>query len=227
LDGVESFGNDELRWRRKEVVDKVEKALEELEREVEGRWRAKTSKESKVTETQAPPTDGAGCAGCESTSSELTTPQSDSSPLDTQTTDPITGDTEPPIPEVPAPEIKQESSDNLHSPVSTSPTTSNNIATATETLADGAITIDTQEFVGHPHEEAENMSPGAIQLPEISSLATSAVTIKPHSVPPIDTETVDTFLLPASLDTTSIQVKRSPNGEVDGDAGSDWSEVEA
>lgn len=39
LDSVESFGDEALRGRRKEVVGKVEGALDELEREVEGRWK--------------------------------------------------------------------------------------------------------------------------------------------------------------------------------------------
>ncbi|KAK0455912.1 hypothetical protein EV421DRAFT_1895185 [Armillaria borealis] len=52
LDSVESFGNEGLRNFRKTVVGKVESALEELEREVEGRWRSKTAKEAKVAGEQ-------------------------------------------------------------------------------------------------------------------------------------------------------------------------------
>ncbi|KAK0246399.1 hypothetical protein EDD85DRAFT_804032 [Armillaria nabsnona] len=52
LDSVESFGHEGLRRLRKEVVGKVESALEELEREVEGRWRSKTAKEAKVAGEQ-------------------------------------------------------------------------------------------------------------------------------------------------------------------------------
>ncbi|PBL00441.1 hypothetical protein ARMGADRAFT_1006649 [Armillaria gallica] len=52
LDSVESFGHEGLRRLRKAVVEKVESALEELEREVEGRWRSKTAKEAKVAGEQ-------------------------------------------------------------------------------------------------------------------------------------------------------------------------------
>ncbi|KAF9033299.1 hypothetical protein BDZ89DRAFT_1063037 [Hymenopellis radicata] len=45
LDCVESFGHEELRAKRKEVVGLVEGALEDLEREVEGRLRVKDAKE--------------------------------------------------------------------------------------------------------------------------------------------------------------------------------------
>jgi hypothetical protein len=38
LDGVDSYGNDDVRHARKEVVARVERALEEVEREVRGRF---------------------------------------------------------------------------------------------------------------------------------------------------------------------------------------------
>ncbi|KAL0581371.1 hypothetical protein V5O48_000635 [Marasmius crinis-equi] len=65
LDGVESFGNGEVRMRRKEVVARVEGALDELEREVEGRWKVRVEKErrespvpaSHEAETPAPAAD--------------------------------------------------------------------------------------------------------------------------------------------------------------------------
>ncbi|KAG6857613.1 hypothetical protein H0H87_010181 [Tephrocybe sp. NHM501043] len=54
LDSVDSFGNDELRASRKEVVSRVEKALEELEKEVEGRYRTRLSKEAKAAAPSEP-----------------------------------------------------------------------------------------------------------------------------------------------------------------------------
>ncbi|KAG7090798.1 hypothetical protein E1B28_009882 [Marasmius oreades] len=47
LDGVESFGNVEIRTMRKEVVTRVEGALDELEREVEGRWKARVARQER------------------------------------------------------------------------------------------------------------------------------------------------------------------------------------
>ncbi|KAF9454983.1 hypothetical protein P691DRAFT_7460 [Macrolepiota fuliginosa MF-IS2] len=47
LDSVNSFGNEGLRNRRKNVVQKVEHALEVLEQEVRGRWIANAARESK------------------------------------------------------------------------------------------------------------------------------------------------------------------------------------
>ncbi|KAJ7596765.1 hypothetical protein C8J56DRAFT_296480 [Mycena floridula] len=47
LDQIDSFGNEELRTVRKEIVGKVEKAIEDLENEIEGRWRTKVIKEQK------------------------------------------------------------------------------------------------------------------------------------------------------------------------------------
>ncbi|KIY68348.1 hypothetical protein CYLTODRAFT_421669 [Cylindrobasidium torrendii FP15055 ss-10] len=40
LDGIDSFGDDELRKERKAVVERVEERLDALEKEVEGRWKA-------------------------------------------------------------------------------------------------------------------------------------------------------------------------------------------
>ncbi|THU89439.1 hypothetical protein K435DRAFT_865279 [Dendrothele bispora CBS 962.96] len=47
LDGVQSYGNEDVRGRRKEVVARVEKALEDLEGEIEGRWKSKVAKETR------------------------------------------------------------------------------------------------------------------------------------------------------------------------------------
>ncbi|KAH0586644.1 hypothetical protein H2248_007860 [Termitomyces sp. 'cryptogamus'] len=45
LDGVESLGDAHVRRSRKEVVRRVKRALEELKREVERRWRVRVEKE--------------------------------------------------------------------------------------------------------------------------------------------------------------------------------------
>ncbi|KAJ7582924.1 hypothetical protein C8J56DRAFT_236242 [Mycena floridula] len=53
LDSVESFGNEALRALRKNTVGKVEKAIEDLEREIESQWREKVSKEQPFAPAQA------------------------------------------------------------------------------------------------------------------------------------------------------------------------------
>ncbi|KAG6907478.1 hypothetical protein DXG01_008768 [Tephrocybe rancida] len=53
LDSVESLGHAGVRASRKEVVGRVEKALEELERALEGRWRI-TVRKSEVVEDGVP-----------------------------------------------------------------------------------------------------------------------------------------------------------------------------
>lgn len=47
LDQIDSCEDEELRKKRKDVVRKVEHALEGLEQEVEGKWNAKVARESK------------------------------------------------------------------------------------------------------------------------------------------------------------------------------------
>ncbi|KAK7468434.1 hypothetical protein VKT23_002947 [Stygiomarasmius scandens] len=49
LDDVQSFGNEQVRTLRKEVVGRVKKAIDELEGEIEGRWRSKVAKEARET----------------------------------------------------------------------------------------------------------------------------------------------------------------------------------
>lgn len=55
LDEVETWGNEELRNRRKTVISLVEDKLEEVEREIQGRWRSWSAKQEKSTAEPAQP----------------------------------------------------------------------------------------------------------------------------------------------------------------------------
>ncbi|GLB38512.1 putative BAG domain containing protein [Lyophyllum shimeji] len=53
LDAVDSFGDESLRAMRKDVVIRVERTLEALEKEVEGRWRRSLALEAKSDNVEA------------------------------------------------------------------------------------------------------------------------------------------------------------------------------
>ncbi|KIY67519.1 hypothetical protein CYLTODRAFT_490580 [Cylindrobasidium torrendii FP15055 ss-10] len=52
LDGIQSFGDEELRSWRKALVGIVEQAMDEVEALVDGRWKAKVAKEAKERKEQ-------------------------------------------------------------------------------------------------------------------------------------------------------------------------------
>ena len=216
LDLVDSLGNEDLRVKRKHVVDRVEKALEELESEVEGRWRTRVAKELKsfkVTATDAVAPSEALVETSDGTVSQTTLP--DSTPRDAypKAEDAVQS---PVVPEdTPAPRLK-ENSNPLDTPLT------------------GTISIDKPFDSSQAEEETgalEDIATG--NTSEISSstavLAESAATIRPtnDAVSPAESEVVDTFLLPASPPAESTKPKHLPSPERDVDAGSDWSEIEA
>ena len=203
LDAVESFGNEELRSRRKEVVERVERALEELEREVEGRWKVKLSKEAKSKASVPIP-------AATPTSSLPAGP----SQLDAETTDTsnsATGDSQ--LSEAVLP---------TESTPTTPPSLATNFLDVISEVIDFATDTGTSDSeTGRPDAESTETSPssGDPITPSSPLLATSEVTVK--DVPLSEEVAIDTFLLPIIADD---ELKRK---EADADTGSEWSEVEA
>ncbi|KAG6866245.1 hypothetical protein C0991_006832 [Blastosporella zonata] len=204
LDSVDSFGNDTLRASRKEVVSRVEKALEELEKEVEGRYRTWLSKEAKAA-----------------TSSELTSvPEAPTSvtPATSEASDSTTA------PETNVEPASTESGTDLSpSAISTS------VKQSSQTLEPPA----TSEPVAEAQPDAPTDIPSIVDEPSVS-LSSSSATIKGYEIDAEDTiatvaassptESADSFLL-AHPEANAIP-KRPTNKDSD-DAASDWSEIEA
>ena len=273
LDSVESLGNEELRGRRKEVVGRVEKALEELERDVEGRWRLKVGKgasvQDDVTEPAAvnvpavepePATQPATAMSWEEPSVhdyvEVTAARPPSS--SERTADAEAVGTTPD--DAPAPVVVEESNQNSSSTPAddfahalseldsiSTPSDVDNSSAAEGSIGDTAVSVDgdevsasqsTDDATEEPFQqdnakqddkaEADAVEPSA-SYP--STASSSVATIRPYdtvTTPAPETEAVDTFLLPAS---SEVPIKSKSQDaaaeEQDGDAGSDWSEVEA
>lgn len=218
LDSVDSFGNEDLRLKRKHVVDKIEKALEELESEVEGRWRTRMAKELKslkvtVTDAIAMPSEA---------------------PAET-----INGTVaQPTIPNAAAQDVPPKTEKAVRSP----PEDASNTAPAlspdhsilvspapiqTPSTPESSVSVDTPSSDSTPADEPLLSTQAAEEASAsvTASLAESVATVKPSVA--ASPEAFDTFLLPAYPPADSPKPKRLPRPEHDVDAGSDWSEIEA
>ncbi|KAF8061014.1 hypothetical protein FPV67DRAFT_1423604 [Lyophyllum atratum] len=218
LDSIDSFGNDDLRGMRKEVVDKVEKALGELEREVEGRWRTRLSKEVKPVEAEVTKSMVTQAA----IPSQATSSQSDSAAI-------------PDVHKVPVASAAGEDSSTLSPVLEATPEVSAPAVTPSTTSTTNASTSSEASVIDSTistHTPTEISETNEDTIPSSTSLAASVLTVKgydaeattvPDASPP-ESESGDTFLL-AAADADSIPKRSNHKGS--DDAGSDWSEVEA
>jgi len=235
LDSVDSFGNDDLRLKRKQVVDRVEKALEELESEVEGRWRTRLANERKSFKVTVADTETASTASS-----------------DVQTETPSVMEPYTTVSDVPSPDVPSKSEEAVQTPAAVSvnvpavapPEFPESVTDASSPQEESFIPVDAPstdivvvDEPSLPSSAAEEGSPSegttdnytndtddTADTASIPSLAESVATIRPTDS---DTSPVDTFLLPAYPPAESTKPKRLPSPERDVDAGSDWSEVEA
>ncbi|KAF5377240.1 hypothetical protein D9615_006352 [Tricholomella constricta] len=211
LDSVDSFGNDSLRGIRRDVVMRVERALEEQEKEVEVRWRARLSKEAKPVKIEV--TDAVPSAEPTATNTTPSGPaaSSDFSPSITTSELKVEVTAEPEATTA-APEIPNDPAPIISTSETPSEAAMNSPDTQTSVTSNISNTIDA------------TTSPS-------DSLAASVTTIKGYDVEePVDDaspgspDSSDAFLLSTSPNANSTS--KRPNKDND-DAGSDWSEVEA
>ncbi|KAK0208898.1 hypothetical protein DFS33DRAFT_482871 [Desarmillaria ectypa] len=219
LDSVESFGNEALRSVRKEVVGKVESALQELEREVEGRWRSKTAKESKVAEKQG--ADNAQAA--EKVTSEFAS--EGAAPAE------AVKDDEPVV--VDGPAFAEAVAIHEDAAIAAD-TTLPNIAIVisrpepiellvsdldSESSADKSSTIKDKEL------DTEQPLQASVYPPAYPPSSSSIDTVRPYDVESQSSEDPgESFLL---SEENSADQETATKKKVDDDTGSDWSELEA
>ncbi|KAJ8463567.1 hypothetical protein ONZ45_g17532 [Pleurotus djamor] len=217
LDLIDSFGNEELRSRRKAVVDRVEKALEDLEREVEGRWvsrQAKLAKEQEATSVSP-------------------------APVETSSTDADSADVPVVIPDAPATatvtvKSSQPSEPTLLLASEDDPSEAANVSPVSlePSTTTAPIIIDIDDHVeAIPDDTAlpESTDAPSSYPPSSASTAVPSVTSSVDTIRPSDDggsdAASDTFLLAQSAE-TPIPKKPLRKAE-EGDSTSDWSEVEA
>ncbi|KAK0481582.1 hypothetical protein IW261DRAFT_1471422 [Armillaria novae-zelandiae] len=208
LDSIESFGHEDLRKLRKSVVEAVESALEELEREVEGRWRSKTAMEAAVAAEQ----DAVKAEVTEKiVTSEVVAPAESAkgdelAPVDAPT----------PIEAVVVGEDEVAAVDATLETFVATPQ-----AEPTELLVVSDIVSESSASV------TEHPLPASVDAPTSAYSPSSASidTVRPYDVESQSSEDPqEPFLL--SEDNSADQ-ETATKKKVDDDTGSDWSEVEA
>ncbi|KAG6837900.1 hypothetical protein H0H93_013053 [Arthromyces matolae] len=233
LDSIESFGNEELRATRREVVSRVERALEELEKEVEGRFRTKLSKVAKA------PVE---------TSEDISAPAPSASPERT-----VSGPAPAAEPIAEEPSISQDAETVLEPVVETAAESTvvvpeSAVETAANADAEPSTTTPevTQAVEAHPSESSD-LSPSEPSSPivlvetskpdsviddhESLSLSSSDATVKPVVI--VEEEEVQEMAASDKLESAAFLLtqaelsdQKRPNHK-DDDVASDWSEVEA
>ncbi|KAF8868360.1 hypothetical protein CPB85DRAFT_1364666 [Mucidula mucida] len=201
LDSIESFGDEGLRTKRKEVVGLVEAALEDLEREVEGRWRAKVAKDSVVANGLVE----------ESMSSE-----EDSASVKSL---PSTGPA--PASAIAHPVAEPTVSDPTSCSVVEGQAASSPISASSEQ----SEPLDGEDTAIEDALE-EDVSSDGTDSTDIESSADSFDDIEADTFRSGSTLT-DSSTLKTDHDDQSLQVDEQRKGKVTSDQGSDWSEVEA
>jgi hypothetical protein len=242
LDGVESWGNEEVRKERKAIVGRVESALEDVEREVQERFMQRKARDAGKAVTAE--------------NDEL---KAEETPLASV---PVIDSViiEAPVPDTSEPKEVFGSSDSVSpiAPLAEEQILSGSFEAATEESSVGEeSTLDASEVTVTPLVDAVNTEIGPlteilVASPETldeeansasqASYPRSSQSSHPHTpnlgepALPIgqpDSERLDTFLLPA----TSPIIPKRPNVTEDADElvvvdqnhgeSSDWSEVEA
>ncbi|KAJ7785805.1 hypothetical protein B0H16DRAFT_1488080 [Mycena metata] len=198
LDAVESFGDEAVRNARKEVVGRVEGALDEVERFVEAKWRKAAKREERTEEEVIVVSAEDAVEPVVEAAAVEVAPEPAAAPAEVESA-PEVIDAPAAVPE-PAPE-----------PV---------------VVADAEST--TPESSSYPPSAPSSYPPSAAESVETlrpASVPASSESTAPTSPAPSDTE-LDTFLLPAATPADAV-VKKPASKDEDAEVGSDWSEVDA
>ncbi|KAL4261049.1 BAG domain-containing protein [Pleurotus pulmonarius] len=233
LDRIDSYGNETLRARRKEVVSRVERALEELEREVDARWQIRQKKLAKESEpvpveASTPTQEEHPAEVIEPTipaieESQTETPPSlvvvpPSSPSSSNTPDensllpPVELDVKQ-VSDVPSEDIIP----SILSQVDERVAESQELPAPSEAPLSPPLSPEPAPI--SETETGEDIAPPSVTPTSDLSTATIKPTEEEESTPPIDT-----FLLPAQ---PASQTTNKTHSVVDVDSASEWSEVEA
>ncbi|KAJ7293800.1 hypothetical protein C8J57DRAFT_1704462 [Mycena rebaudengoi] len=180
LDAVDSFGDDALRHQRKDVVGRVEGALDELEQLIEARWRKFAGKEERKEEQVVVPT---------------TEPQVEVVPAEATPTATTDAAPAPESPVVVAAEVEEASevvaSDN---------------SASDEAVSDAApVTATTDDTTTAAPESAASSYPPTPSPAESDSVET----IRGYDVSSPAPSDIDTFLLPATSSEEKPPVKHT------------------
>ncbi|KAJ8703112.1 hypothetical protein PTI98_001762 [Pleurotus ostreatus] len=234
LDRIDSFGNEELRARRKEVVGRVERALEELEREVDARWQIRQKKLAKEQEQASedasapnkaePPVDVVEATTATTEDSQTETPPSlvvvpPSSPSTQPFNTPDDNSLLPPV-ELDVKQVADVSAEDIIPSI---------LSQVDERVAESqelpAPSPSEAPLSPEPAPVIETETSEDIAPPSATPTAdSSTATIKPAHDQEEKAAPIDTFLLPAQ---PASPATSKADSVVDVESASEWSEVEA
>ncbi|KAJ6501583.1 hypothetical protein C8R47DRAFT_232726 [Mycena vitilis] len=230
LDAVESFGDEGLRGMRKEVVGRVEGAMDEVERGVEVRWRKVVGKVERVAAELAPAAEVApqpGAAAPESTPEpEAVEVVAEEAVVDES----VVVEAEVPEPETAATSTPAPIAESEPSPAA-EPELSSSYPPASESTSSIPTVVSSPPYPAPPAPSLADDTAAAPSPPvELDVVDESLETLRPPtptppSPAPSSPSDLDTFLLPA--DAALADEKKTRKAEDEHEVGSDWSEVDA
>lgn len=229
LDGVQSYGNEVLRSRRKEVVGRVERALEELEREIEGRLKVRTAKEVKTPSSDLVPTTSVATEAAFSPEAAIAVTSNTTEIDSSSASQPTEADID--LGAVSSDVVAHETLAKLEEPAASyassvpAPSTDSPVFVHMSEEADSIQVVPGTQVNSSPDLHPTVTQPIVAQQEE--DLAVSEVTVRPYDVTTrVDhSEVTEPFLLQSSH--SEVIRKKAAHHDHDGDTGSDWSEVEA
>ncbi|RXW17418.1 hypothetical protein EST38_g8441 [Candolleomyces aberdarensis] len=256
LDLIESHGDATLRRRRKDAVGSIEKALDDLEREVTALWKARVAKEQESKKQEQESTSATAPSSSEEESSTVRAPQPIRTPIiDFEAkAEPTTQDAEEEKDSgdlvsvnqdtnnsetTPAAEEKDaEEQEQTEEPVASSPNPT--LAELAPEAPDFSNEEEKQEAVQEQRaldasEESPKEDSGTAVVDETSSIDESHPLLEPSVIADSqqeasddNTSAEDTFLL-AALESPEVKPKLAhrQRASVEDDLGSDWSDLDA
>ncbi|KAJ7655285.1 hypothetical protein DFH06DRAFT_1414091 [Mycena polygramma] len=239
LDAVESFGDEGLRGMRKEVVGRVEGAMDEVERGVEERWRKVVGKvERPAAEPVAEPAPAAEPAtqpaqpeaAPEAAAAPAPEPVAVENviaeePVVVEAEEAVVAEPETTAASTPAPIVESEPS----------PAAETELASSYPPVSESTSSIPTVvASPPYPAPPAPSLADDTAPVPsppvELDVVDESLETLRPPtptppSPAPSSPSDIDTFLFPA--DVALADEKKARKAEDEHEVGSDWSEVDA
>ncbi|KAI5830118.1 hypothetical protein K523DRAFT_272962 [Schizophyllum commune Tattone D] len=231
LDAVESWGSEEVRRVRREVVGRVGRALEEVEGEVEGRWgvwvrrEIRAEKVERGREVPASITEETK-ANADAVKVDAKAKEADAVKVEVEAAPepesqaPSVAESVVTIRPAPAPQASEESTETVDAPVPAYDDKEDSPTVDTTATSDASPT--STDVKGYEVESSDGAAQGANSPADPEDATAPSDADVPTSPSSMSSPSVDTFLLPAEPEEAPTEKVAHAEG-----TDSDWSEVEA
>ncbi|KAL1664812.1 hypothetical protein GGF50DRAFT_53968 [Schizophyllum commune] len=231
LDAVESWGSEEVRRVRREVVGRVGRALEEVEGEVEGRWgvwvrrEARAEKVERGREVPASITEETK-ANTDAVKVDAKAKEADAGKVEVEAAPepesqaPSVAESVVTIRPAPASQASEESTETVDAPVPAYDDKEDSPTVDTTATSDASPT--STDVKGYEVESSDGAAQGANSPADPEDATAPSDADVPTSPSSMSSPSVDTFLLPAEPEEAPTKKVAHAEG-----TDSDWSEVEA